>query len=86
MLNPIIDQHSYRAYRLIEQSAGKIFTNSGTFRRYRRRKATACYWFREILDRENIYAYEDSRVIGLYLFALGKYAKMTKKEKQESKP
>ena len=77
--NPIIDQHSYRAYKLIENEDA----DSVQIRKIKKvpseEEATAyCEWFSAILNAEQIVTYQDTRIIDSYLFALGKFAKMRK--------
>jgi hypothetical protein len=82
--NPIIDQHSYRAYKLIENQHADIVQIRKIEKVPSEEEATAyCKWFCAILNAEKIVTYQDTRIIDSYLFALGKYAKMSKRIKVE---
>jgi hypothetical protein len=79
--NPIIDQHSYRAYKLIENHHADIAQIRKIEKVPSEEEATAyCKWFCAILNAEKIVTYQDTRIIDSYLFALGKYAKMRKRD------
>jgi hypothetical protein len=77
---PLLDQHSVRAYRLIEnQDQSRIqeirysaIPTAKDAENYRT-------WFRSILNSEKITTYEDSRVLDSFLFSLGAYAKLNPK-------
>ena len=82
--NPIIDQHSYRAYKLIDNEDADSVQIRKIEKVPSEEEATAyCKWFSEILNAEQIDTYRDTRIIDSYLFALGKYAKMSKRIKVE---
>lgn len=77
---PLLDQHSVRAYRLIEnhdqskiqeirQAGAPIAKEAEDYRA----------WFTNILNSENVTTYEDSRALDSFLFALGAYAKLNPK-------
>ena len=79
--NPIIDQHSYRAYKLIENQHADIVQIRKIEKVPSKEEANAyCEWFCAILKAEKIVTYQDTRIIDSYLFALGKYAKMSKRD------
>jgi hypothetical protein len=79
--NPIMDQHSYRAYKLIENQHADIVQIRKIEKVPSEEEATAyCKWFCAILNAEKIVTYQDTRIIDSYLFALGKYAKMRKRD------
>ena len=77
--NPIIDQHTYRAFRLLDH-----LVDDSELTAIRRIKTVPsaeeadayCEWYRGILRREEITCYQQSRKIDSLLFALGKYAKL----------
>lgn len=77
---PILDQHTIRAHKLITnkdpnkvEEIRKLDQPTGLdAEKYRE-------WFREVMTRENITTYDDARALDSYLFALGSYAKSRNK-------
>lgn len=77
---PILDQHSVRAYKLImcEQLDNTIMIEGIRESTLPTADEAGAYrsWFKQILEKENIDTYEESRVIDTFLYAFGKYSKV----------
>jgi len=75
--NPIIDQHSYRAYRLINKTEEEEFDALCAIKQVPSAEEAKkyCEWFQNIITSESCQSYEKTRIIDSYLFALGKYSK-----------
>lgn len=76
---PLIDQHSARAHRLIlNQDPTKVhkIRQSGP---PTAEEAEACRaWFKQVVHEERVTVYKDTRTLDCFLFALGSYAKLDK--------
>lgn len=74
---PILDQHSVRAQRLMENQEPHLIQGIRQTKLPTAAEARRYHdWFREIIATENITSYEESRVIDRFLYALGKFAKL----------
>lgn len=77
---PIIDQHTTRAFRLLTKNPDDDLNKIRSIASVANEDAIAyCKWYIEITTAEEISNYDESRKIDSYLFALGKYAKIKKK-------
>jgi len=78
---PIIDQHTIRAFRLLTTPSEDKLDEIRAIQSLTNDDAQAyCTWYVEMTTAEGIESYEDSRKIDCFLFALGKYAKKAKKK------
>ncbi len=76
---PVIDQHTMRAFRLLTEPSEDNLDEIRAIDSLTNNDALAyCKWYVETTTAEGIESYEDSRKIDCYLFALGKYAKKAK--------